>query len=196
MRGAQQGIALVLRIPSTVILEGAHFEALMFAHGRGRARPFVDVVAKMHGEIELFFTGHVSECREQTLIPALTRHECHVQRCGAHAVGRCRAETTDGTRRTAAHETIEVPAIGFESIDIDVHTVRELLSRGGPSFGHDVLELLIVGHFPVDGGAYALHTAIGFVGAGREARPEHAASGRGVTGGDAECKRILGETGP
>ena len=172
-------VALVLGVATAVVVEGADLEAVVRAQRGGGAGAFVDVVAEVDGEVDLFLR-EVRVRGEESLIPALAGGKREGQR-GLRTRRRRRAEPAHIAYRLTGHEAIEVPPVGLQSVHVHVYAERELGGRGGAPFLHDLGELRIVGHFPAHDGAGPLHAAVGFEGARGQTRPEDAAGGSGVT---------------
>ena len=163
----------------------------MLSHRAGRAGVLVDVVAEVHGEIDLF-VRQVAERGEVALIPTLARREGEGER-RLHAVGRCGAEAAGLAHGVADGKAVEVPAIRLQSVHVHVHAERQFRGRGGASLLHNRLELIVVGDLPVHRRSGAVHAAVRLERARGEPCPEHAAGGGRIAGGDAELEGIVGK---
>ena len=190
MRGLQCGVGLVLRVTTTIVIDGANLESLMLTQRIHGTRVLIDVVTQMRHEVEIFLR-HMLEGGKESLIPTLATRDGQSQWCHRTICGR-RAEFAGLACRLVHLKAIEVPTIGREPVHVHMHTVRKFLSRSRATALHDPLEAVIVSHFPNDHGTIA-HAPIWLERPRRESRPQHAAGGGGIAGRDAQGERIINE---
>ena len=123
MRGAKRRIAAVLGVAIAVVVDRQQLAADVLAHQVVAARVFVDVVAQVHHEIEIFL-GHVLVGREEADLEMLARRDGESEPIDVRLRARKCARPADGTHLAAGAELVPVPAVRLEAGDFDMNRVR------------------------------------------------------------------------
>ena len=123
MRGLQGGIAFVESVARPVVVEREDLRRAVRAHRAFAVTLFVDVVAEVHDQIEVF-ARQVFEGGVVSHLVFLARREREPQALRGGPGNRHRARAAAGADLGAGLELIPVPAIGFQAVDLDVHGVR------------------------------------------------------------------------
>ena len=147
-------IAVVQRVPGSVLLEGLALEILTRRPpsliGIAARRVLVDVVAEEHERVEITLLDEIAVGRVVALLPVLARREGEPEPvrtgswCG-EGPRSCRRRGMTGDR-----ERVVVLLVRLETVDLDVHRVAERGDgRCGPA-GDDVVHRFVAGDLPGD----------------------------------------------
>ena len=183
MRGLQVGIELVERVPKPI---GAQIDGFCLeAFGRRNPPPrgpidrvFVGVVAEVEHQIQIVLQ-HVPVGDVVTARPVLAGDKREASLPHHLVLPRCGPEVTDTTLLVAHVELIEVVAARAQTLDLDVHRMRELRRGDSHAASDDVAHVAVGGDPPAHRHRRFAKTArIG--GLGCQARPEHDAVRRRI----------------
>ncbi len=193
MRRHQIRIRFVLRVAVAIVDQRVDFLSQVLADvsgiAMGVAAAFVDVIAGVEHEVELFLgqpavAGEVAGFE----MPAPAHAKAQAIHCRA---GRWRGDgATNLTGLAATTEAIEVFPSRREALGLDVHAVAKLRPRDCGARADDVPERAVGGDLPRHFDVGHRHAAA-IEGLGSQPGPQHDALRPGIARRHAEGKRIL-----
>jgi hypothetical protein len=184
-------VGLVERVADPVVVDRRDLVVgqVRASHGTGGG-PFVDVVAKVYGEVQVLLGQMLVRVVEPVRI-VLAGDERKLQ--GLHRpYGWRRLRAPDRAGLVADTKPVPVPPRRLQPFDLDVHGVPQFGHREHGAALHEALHALVGGDLPLHGNRMTGHAAA-FERLRRQARPQHHAGGRGIARRHAERKRVVAD---